>query len=44
MIKNKDGSVLYDPYERLTYLERIKDILFLLSITPKIIHTLWKRK
>jgi hypothetical protein len=44
MKKFKDGSVLYEPHERLTYLERIKDILFLLSITPKIIYTLWKRK
>jgi hypothetical protein len=44
MKKFEDGSVMYEPHERLTYFERIKDILFLLSITPKIIYTLWKRK
>ncbi len=41
MKKFKDGSILYEPYERLTYWERIKEVLYLIVILPKIIfHTL----
>jgi hypothetical protein len=37
MKKFEDGSVMYEPYERLTYLERIKDLFKLLSILPSLI-------
>jgi hypothetical protein len=39
-----DGSVLYEPHERLGYFERIKDILFLIVLLPKIIYFIWKGK
>jgi hypothetical protein len=44
MIKNKDGSVIYEPYERLTYFERVKELFYLFTILPTIIKVLWKRK
>ena len=37
MKKFEDGSVMYEPYERLTYLERIQDLFRLLSILPLLI-------
>jgi hypothetical protein len=37
MKKFKDGSVMYEPYERLTYLERIQDLFKLLSILPSLL-------
>jgi hypothetical protein len=37
MKKFEDGSVMYEPYERLTYLERIQDLFKLLSILPSLI-------
>ena len=39
-----DGSVLYEPHERLGYFERIKDILSLIILLPKIIYFIWKGK
>jgi hypothetical protein len=44
MKRFEDGSVLYEPHERLTYFERIKDVLSLIILLPKILYFIWKGK
>jgi len=44
MKRFEDGSVLYEPHERLNYFERIKDVLSLIILLPKILYFIWKGK
>lgn len=43
MTKNKDGSVLYEPYERLSYTQRVMEIITLVIMLPKILYFIFKK-
>ncbi len=42
MKKSNDG-VMYKPYQKITFIDAIKDILLLLAITPLIIYSILKK-
>jgi hypothetical protein len=44
MTKHEDGSVSYEPYEKISTKEWFRTILELLVITPLIFYTLWKTR
>ncbi len=44
MTKNKDGSVSYEPYEKISTKEWFQTLLELIVIVPLIFYTLWKTR
>jgi hypothetical protein len=44
MKKFPDGSVLYEPHEKITKIEWFKSVLELITILPTIIKVLWKTR
>jgi hypothetical protein len=44
MKKFPDGSVMYEPHEKLSIIERFRNVLELISILPIIFKVLWKTR
>ena len=41
-MKNANDGVMYQPYQKTTFIDNVKDILFLLKIMPLIIYSFIK--
>jgi hypothetical protein len=44
MKKFPDGSVMYEPHEKLSIIERFQNVLELILILPTIIKVIWKTR
>jgi hypothetical protein len=42
-MKNQNDGVMYQPYEKTTLIDNIKDIVFLLAIIPLVIYSIIKK-
>ena len=43
-MKKPNDGVMYKPHQKITFIDAIKDILFLLVITPLVIYSILKKK